>query len=212
MVHLAAALRVCDALGREPSPEFLLGSLAPDAIHMRPGTGREDKSRVHLHRAIEADGLPAVRRLYDTLCGEQPDACDLALGYAVHLLTDVLWVEGVFMPFRAALMLPRDEERALYYRETDEVDRLLYVKSPWRPGVWRALAVARPADLPELLTAGEIDRWRNRTLSWFDALPAASVPPRYLTCERIEGFICEAATAIAAQVAGWAIVRGGTGA
>jgi hypothetical protein len=48
MVHLAVAVRVHEVESRVPSSAFLLGSIAPDAIHMRPGTGRDDKRRVHL--------------------------------------------------------------------------------------------------------------------------------------------------------------------
>jgi hypothetical protein len=203
MVHLAIAIELCDALSWEASPAFLLGSLAPDAIHMRPESAREDKSRVHLHQAIEAEGPAAVRRLFESLAAADASLRDLALGYAVHLLTDALWVERVFYAFRADLALPRDQERELYYRETDEVDRLLYEGSPWRPQIWRTLAAARPADLPGLLSADEIGRWRDRTLAWFDTLPAAPEPPRYLTYACIQAFIAGATAAIAEEVQEW---------
>ncbi len=204
MVHLAVAVSLCDALGWAASPAFLLGTLAPDAIHMRPGAAPEDKSRVHLHAAIMERGSAAVRELFEALASQQPEACDLALGYAVHLLTDALWVERVFQAFRHDLALPRDQERTLYYRETDEVDRLLYEGSPWRPEVWRALAAAEPADLPGLLSGDEIGRWRDRTLAWFDTLPAAPEPPRHLTYQRIQTFIAGASATIADEVLGWA--------
>ena len=38
MVHLSVAVSLCEKDGRFPSPDFLLGSIAPDAIHMRPFT------------------------------------------------------------------------------------------------------------------------------------------------------------------------------
>jgi hypothetical protein len=209
MVHLAVAVRLCEAWRREASPAFLLGTLAPDAIHMRPETTREDKSRVHLHAAITKDGLLAVRRLYEALIAADPALQDLALGYAVHLLTDALWVERVFYPFRAALGLPQEEERKIYYQETDEVDRLLFEGAPWRPSVWRALAAAQPADVPGLLSADEIGRWRDRTLAWFDDLPAAPAPPRYLTYARILAFVGETAAAITEEVAEWGLVGDG---
>jgi hypothetical protein len=203
MVHLAVAVAICDAADAEPVPEFLLGTLAPDAIHMRAGTAREAKARVHLHRAIEACGFEAVQQLYEQLVTRQPALTDVALGYAVHLMTDAQWVERLFLPFRAETNLSRDEERALYYRDTDEVDRLLYERAPWRPAVWRALAAAQPADLDGLVSAEEIGRWRDRTLTWFDALAPSSKPPRFFTCERVQAFVAEAAAGIMAEVAAW---------
>lgn len=213
MVHLAVALEVCHALGREASPELLLGSLAPDAIHMRQDATPDDKSRVHLHQALlEAQGFLPARRLYEALVAERPALDEIALGYAAHLITDALWFRRVFTPFGVALGLPRGEERALYYRETDEVDRLLYVGAPWRPAVWRALAAARPADLPGLLSAAEIGRWRDRTLAWFDTLPSAAEPPRHLTLARTQAFISETAAALAGELTGWNLAADETGA
>ena len=48
MIHLAVAVGVHTLAGREPSAAFLLGSIAPDAIHMRDGADRSDKERTHL--------------------------------------------------------------------------------------------------------------------------------------------------------------------
>jgi hypothetical protein len=48
MVHFAIAEKLFD---HEPLPEFLLGSIAPDAIHMRENTTRQDKNKTHLCRA-----------------------------------------------------------------------------------------------------------------------------------------------------------------
>ncbi len=55
MVHLAVAIQMHRLEQRIPSPDFLLGSIAPDAIHMRPDTGREDKQRVHLAEIPDPD-------------------------------------------------------------------------------------------------------------------------------------------------------------
>jgi hypothetical protein len=48
MVHLAIAVRAHELMGSEPTPAFLLGSIAPDAIHMRPNATRDDKRKTHL--------------------------------------------------------------------------------------------------------------------------------------------------------------------
>lgn len=45
MVHFSIAEQLWN---QNPSPEFLLGSIAPDAIHMREGSTRQDKGRTHL--------------------------------------------------------------------------------------------------------------------------------------------------------------------
>ena len=48
MVHLSVAHLLIRDHGYPASPAFYLGSIAPDAIHARPGTESRDKRRVHL--------------------------------------------------------------------------------------------------------------------------------------------------------------------
>lgn len=48
MVHLAVVVNMQRNEARDLSPNLLLGSIAPDAIHMRRDTGHHDKLCVHL--------------------------------------------------------------------------------------------------------------------------------------------------------------------
>ena len=194
MVHLAVAVAMGGAKSgprAQPAPEFLLGCLAPDAIHMRPGTDREDKRRTHLH--LE-DGLPDLLRRLRALCVAETQK-ELAGGYAAHLLTDLLWLESVNSRFRAeAAGLPADERRRRYYRDTDKVDFALFRGEPWRADVFAGLAAAQAQPVGGLLTAEEIGRWRARTLAWFDdASREPEEAPVYITEPAVRAFIRDAA-------------------
>ena len=46
MVHLSTAVKINTLQGLK-SPEFYLGSISPDAVHMRTGFVRDDKIRSH---------------------------------------------------------------------------------------------------------------------------------------------------------------------
>ena len=48
MVHLSVAHCLIQDHGYPDSPTFYLGSIAPDAIHVRPGTAQKEKHVVHL--------------------------------------------------------------------------------------------------------------------------------------------------------------------
>jgi hypothetical protein len=67
MVHLKIAVQSHSLAERSLTPEFLLGSLAPDAIHMRANTNRDDKNRVHLYVSdgTESEVVESVRLLMD---------------------------------------------------------------------------------------------------------------------------------------------------
>ena len=97
-----------------------------------------------------------------------------------------------------------DEIRAIYYRETDQIDFDLYNGRPWRPRVWELLAAARPADLPGLLTAHEIAAWQQRTLHWFgETLAEPGIQPAYFSLARVLAFIEDTAAGLAADWAHW---------
>ena len=130
---------------------------------------------------------------------------DFAEGYAAHLLTDRLWIDTVFASFRASIPadLTRQEYRALYYRETDQIDLELYHQMPWRPDVWRELAAAEARDF-SLLTAEEIELWQQRTLDWFDKLKEeAGIKPLYITLADVRAFVERAAETTIRQFANW---------
>jgi hypothetical protein len=195
MVHLAVAMHLYRQEENTPSPDFLLGSIAPDAIHMRPNAGRDDKRRVHLSEAHD----PHHERARSLLAGYRSDestALGFAEGYAAHLLTDYLWVETVIDSFRRSIPpgLSDQEERSLYYLETDQIDFCLYHRMPWRAEVWSKLAAAQPRDFSPLLTAEEIGQWRDRTLVWFEELKQEPmIEPVYITYADVEAFIDQAA-------------------
>jgi len=146
IVHFAVAVRMHELKG-----------IAPDAIHVRPNTGHDDKLRVHL-RGADNSNHERVRALLVQHWTAGTEATGFAEGYAAHLLTDRLWVETVVEPLRESSPfknLSAQEARSLYYRETDQIDFNLYHHVPWRATVWARLAAAQPRDFAPLLTAEE---------------------------------------------------------
>lgn len=204
MVHLAVAVTMLPDLNDARAPACILGNLAPDAIHMRPGWTSDDKRRVHLFLSSThiADGAEQAARNLLVRWQEQGVAMGpLHVGYIAHVLTDLLWRARVWFPLSSSLPseIGHEERRALYYRETDEIDRQIFQTAPWRDQVWRLLAEAQPADVPGMVSATEIALWHQRTLGWFDHLGPATEPPRYLTTDGVLSFVEHAAE----QVLGW---------
>ncbi|NJN81946.1 MAG: hypothetical protein HC802_06430 [Caldilineaceae bacterium] len=135
IVHLAIAVALHD--GAEPSADFLLGSLAPDAIHMRPNTSRPDKDRTHLLEKPQAETDPrdyyrAVSAWMDAYCLVHPNQRELATGYASHLLADWLWFREIFLPFcdRHGEVAESTTRAQVYYREADQLDLWLFERMP----------------------------------------------------------------------------------
>ena len=134
LVHLAIA-RQAEA-PQEPSPAYLLGCLAPDAIHARPGADRALKR--HTHLLDRAGEWPALLQDWLASLGPLQGAQrDLVRGYATHLLSDRLWAATVVAEFRASAPpgLGEADLARLYYGEMDGLEGALYRTLPWRPAV-----------------------------------------------------------------------------
>jgi len=206
MVHLAIAVRTHELIGSELTPAFLLGSIAPDAIHMRPNTTRNDKQKTHLLPDASDPKDQHIGRLLDRYRARGPKAIDFAEGYAAHILVDRAWTETVLESLRRQLpaAMPHAELRSLYYQESDQVDFDLYHKAPWRPAVWGLLAQAQPIDFEPLLAADEIARWRDRTLNWFESLKQEPmIEPAYITAVLVQAFVLEMANMLAPYLREW---------
>ena len=204
MVHLAVAHELVCTCSYRPVPAFYLGSIVPDAIHMRPGTGGEDKRAVHLSRGDSID-LGRVQELF-TECWQTCEDMAFVEGYCVHLLTDRDWRDEIIIPLLAKPgdRMPQDELRTLYYNECDKVDLELYDTQPWRDEVWALLRSAEASELRSFLTQREVEMWRDRVVYWFDEnRHKGNYQSRFITKEMVLGFIGDASVRACEQMALW---------
>ena len=202
MVHLAAAGKLLQSGLAEPEdiPGYYLGSIAPDGVHVRKNAGPKEKQRSHLD-ARKPEKIANISRFltdfprYEALGVSR----SYLLGYAVHVLTDLYWLEEIFGPFRASYQADPDPvlvQSAAYYNDTVAADVWLYRTLPEREEIWKHLSRARGCDLPGLLSAKEAERWGEQTIAWYD-IPREFLPVRYIAAEQIEAFIGTASAKIA---------------
>ena len=199
MVHLSVAVALSGNEGRLPSADFLLGSIAPDAIHMRAHSTKLDKEHVHF---IDLGASPQeLLQLFRAEYGmDEFQSIGFAGGYLAHLLTDRFWWQTIITPFRKKFppTFPEPDFRRLYYRDTDRIDLDLYRQMPWRPQAWSSLEAVTAADFIPFLTAVEILQWRTRTLRWYDdPVPDTMVEPVYISRLDTQAFIGQAVKEIA---------------
>ncbi|OWA33487.1 hypothetical protein B9G55_22780 [Saccharibacillus sp. O16] len=193
MVHLGVAHRYFG--GKVVPDSFVMGSLAPDAIHMREGAGREDKLRTHF--GGKSATLEHVKQQYAGFIAQGAGQELLYIkGYFAHVLTDYLWGLHVYADFKEQVMregTAESEVKNRYYQDTDGVDFWLYETAPWKESLWESLRRAPAYALNPLVTEQEVDSWRWRTVRWFaDSTNKPSIPPKFITPQIVEAFIRQA--------------------
>ncbi|MCR8633784.1 hypothetical protein [Paenibacillus radicis (ex Xue et al. 2023)] len=207
MIHLSVAVNY---MGNEDIPAaFLLGNIAPDSIHMRKGTNREDKRRTHLDIINAAKNMDLIQAEYHHMIQSNEDEAWkwFVRGYFAHLLTDYFWTYSVYVQFKEQAtndQIPADEIKRAYYRDTDQIDFHIYKTKKWTPEVWRKLITTPIFPFAPYLSADEINFWRLRTIHWFDLLSEEPlITPKYITESITENFISETAYKIKDLISGW---------
>lgn len=194
-IHLLVTEEIAHRTGIGLSGRCLLGSIAPDAIHMRKDSTADDKHYTHLRAEGFRESWPAALAL---LAGCRRDP--FVIGYALHVMTDYLWILGPWRDFTRKLPgdMPKDEMKKLYYRDMNHIDSWLFHQAGSQR-LWDALLKAPSAAMAPYLSLGEVSAWRrDRYLRLVDA--KRSQPAGYITLDTARRFITEAGQKLAGPV------------
>ncbi|MFC4810939.1 hypothetical protein [Paenibacillus sp. GCM10023250] len=195
MVHMAISNELA---GGDPSPELLLGCIAPDAIHARGQVSREEKGVTHL---VRNGSLPSQERIMEAYLAylplrPEPSWKDFVLGYFSHIYTDVRWTETMYAEFERQFAGGRDEIRRRYNEEVSQTEFGLLRSLPGAEAHLAKLAAARGYAIAPFLTRQEVTQYREMKLGWLrngDHEPR--VQPVYFRLEAVMAFIRETSLA-----------------
>jgi len=179
MVHLLAAHRW--AVGRPEyfeSPEYYLGAISPDAMHIRFHNDKSRKNEFHLGNwvSVAEENVHAYWR-------ERFEPFDV--GYGIHVLTDGHWIPSVKRDFPELVNELGNVRPMPYYNDVYQTDYALYRDAPEREHLFELLKIARaPKDHP-MLSAAELSQWRDEQLAFYDrpcphGEPVEHIDPKYV--------------------------------
>jgi len=165
MVHFGVSHNLTSMLKPRDISLFYLGSIAPDAVHVRENFTREDKNISHLYNAdMEIWKKNAVNFI-------TKDNDGFYVGYGIHILTDIYWSETVFSMFKVRYSedkTPIQDEQRAYYNDTDQLDFELRDKWDYSNEVWDYLLNCKSVDTNSPVSPIEVDLWKEQVLHWFD--------------------------------------------
>lgn len=182
MVHLLVA--DLWAQGRPEylrSPEYYLGAVSPDAIHIRYHDDKSRKDEFHLYNWQSFHREPV-------LAYWRQRRAPFDIGYGVHVLTDCQWVPwyrdtfpGIFLP-NGRLNID------VYYNDTFITDFALYHGMPRLREILDMLETAQIPDDHPLLTRHEFDAWRQIILDGYHGECPRHDPVQFVTEEYVRDF------------------------
>jgi hypothetical protein len=182
MVHLCIAKKVLDLrpnMIKNP-PQYYLGSLAPDAVHFRPGFTPGHKKASHLCVGDErwgettnndawADNIVSFLKAH-----RDSENIDFIYGYITHCLADLRNNIEIWSPFKLKYygsLLMSDygtgydgDGSKKYHAENKYADLRVYHASPFRDELWNHLSKSKGVDLDGLVHEDELNKIRDHIL------------------------------------------------
>jgi hypothetical protein len=191
MVHFAISEILSNG---DPSPNLLLGSIAPDAIHMRGQVAREEKGVTHL---VHNDKLPAksliMEKFKDYLpMRSEPEWNDFLVGYFSHIYTDVRWTDTIYADFDKDYKGERDQIRKIYNQEVSQAEFNLLRSMNHSEEIFSLLLRAEGYTIDPFVTQLEVNQYRDSKVKWLqDFHNEPQIKPIYFQTDKIKSFIIE---------------------
>ena len=164
------------------SPEYYLGAISPDAIHIRDHDDKSRKDEFHLYnwRSLHREPVEAYWKDHHA---------PFDIGFGVHVLTDCQWVPRYVKRLPGILLPSGKLNTDVYYNDTFVTDFELLRTTPRLQTVLDMIEEAQAPDDHPLLTRYEFDEWRREMLKAYRAECPRHDPVRFIDTRYVLDFV-----------------------
>lgn len=172
--------------------DFLLGSIAPDAVHMKADYERRLKDISH----YEFDNRSPIR-IFDGFMKKYEAAGnqDFAYGYLVHLLSDMIWYHEVRVPFKERFAQNPSKKMSMneaYYEDCEQIEQMLF-EDEKAADVIESLKVSNAITLEGLIEAEDVEKWKEVLLTKYSDRTRITGDIYYISKTQIDDYIAKCA-------------------
>ncbi len=216
MIHMEIAYRLLNRIPQiENAAEFILGSVAPDSVHMNPNYNIAMKVKSHMFEGCGTWSdtqdyqrwMENINKFFCEIAGEMDRTGyrDFCIGLCVHCMTDYWNDLKIWRKLQRENIPPMSPEdfRESYYPEARGIDIWLYQNSR-NTKVIRKMLEAAAVEEVGFLNPMDIERQRNHLLTTQYHVDAVDISKyRYLSANAIEEFIDFAVKDIVETITEW---------
>lgn len=174
MIHLEIAYRLLDkCIEAERRGDFLMGAIAPDAVHFHKKYEVRLKERSHLWNCGPKWGITIDSDKWKENVLEfwkkhkEDDNRDFIAGYCVHILTDWMNDIKIWSPFRNANMKGDNIEEIyhIYAKEAIGSDQWLYQNSGNSSKIMELLSESQAYSIDGCVELDDVERQKKHILT-----------------------------------------------
>ena len=171
---------------------FLLGSIAPDAVHVKENYTRELKDISHYRFNSKSD-----INYFDTFLDKYytSENKDFVVGYLVHLLSDMIWYHSVRVPFKEEYLkeplqnMPMNEA---YYADCDQIEQLMFLEKN-APRIIEAIKESSAYSIEGLIDSENVIGWKEKLIFDYNNKKDITLHTKYITEQHIRDYIANCA-------------------
>ena len=172
--------------------DFLLGSIAPDAVHVKENYTREQKDISH-YRFNSESPINYFDPFYNQY--HKSENKDFVVGYLVHLLSDMIWYHSVRKPFKEKFLKAPSQNMSMneaYYADCEQIEQVMFLEKN-APCIIEAINRGKAYSLEGLIDAEDVIVWREKLN--FDYNHKKSILPhtKYISEQNIRDYIANCA-------------------
>ena len=143
--------------------DFLLGSIAPDAVHVKKNYIRGMKDISH-YRFNSKSHISHFDTFFDEYSTSENK--DFVLGYLIHLLSDMIWYHSVRVPFKQKFLQAPSRDMSMneaYYADCEQIEELLF----WEenvPLIIKGITESKAYSLEGIIDAESVSAWKEKLI------------------------------------------------
>lgn len=215
MIHMEIAYRLLERIPQIPNAaEFILGSVAPDSVHMNPDYNVSMKVKSHMFEGCgkwgDTQDYQLWKRNINSFCEivalKADSYRDFGIGICVHCLTDYWNDIKIWRKLQSENIPPMniDTFKKAYYPEAQGIDLWLYQNSKNTKLIRKMLSEAIALNIEGIVNKEDIERQRNHLLNTqYNADMVEISTYRYLSANDISDFIEFTVNDIAKTILRW---------
>ena len=168
--------------------DFLLGSIAPDAVHVKENYTREIKDISH----YKFDSKSHIS-YFDTFFDEYytSENKDFVVGYLVHLLSDMIWYHSVRVPFKEEFQkapLQNMSMNEAYYADCEQIEQLMFFEKN-ASRIIETINRGQAYSLEGLIDAEDVKAWKEKLILDYNNKRNISIHTKYISEQHIRDYI-----------------------
>jgi hypothetical protein len=169
MTHLAVAKELAERLNITDHPQYYMGAIAPDSVHMRENYHSDMKKNSHYIANSIPWGtfsrLEEVDEWYENCAPNMQglrEHSSFYTGCIVHVLTDIFNTREFAVPFAQwCENKTKEETSGLYVNEFNKIDKQINNTASWKNEVFQHLQKAKGETVSGIIFAEETEKYRD---------------------------------------------------